>query len=97
MNIWRWPQEAFFGIFWAVAWLATIAIPVSKTYFQPLGLKRSLNDDYHEENFKWKLNEKVAESIGLNWRSCLQKSVCQAHQFPEKYGLLGTAVQFIFP
>lgn len=31
-------MQAFFGLFWAAAWISTIAVPLALTYFQPLGL-----------------------------------------------------------
>ncbi|ODM96175.1 hypothetical protein Ocin01_10508 [Orchesella cincta] len=84
-------MQAFFGIVFAISWITTIAVPTAVTYFQPLGIARTGHD------LKWTLNDKVAEAIGLNWTSCVQKTVCQAYENPEKYGMLGEAVRLLFP
>ncbi|CAL8126406.1 unnamed protein product [Orchesella dallaii] len=102
-------MQAFFGLFFAISWIATIAIPTIVTYFQPLGIARAghrslhtattLNDHNSEQafNVKWMLNDKVAEAIGLNWTSCVRKTVCQAYEDPEKYSILGQCVRLLFP
>lgn len=87
--------QAFFGIFWAIAWVTTLVVPWTTFYLQPFGIGRSIDETGF--NIKWKLNEKLGEQVGLKWKPCLKKTICQAHEFPKKYGVLGTTIQFLFP
>lgn len=33
----------------------------------------------------------------LDAKECIKRSICEAHQYPEKYGTLGSGVQIFFP
>jgi hypothetical protein len=98
--------QAFLGLFSAIAWVATIAVPVLLTEVQPFGIGtigvRNMWSGF-EETFSVKskfgslFNERTARKIGLEWDPCLDKAICEAHRSPKKYGLLATPFLALYP
>lgn len=39
----------------------------------------------------------LSNKIGLDTTKCLQKSICEAHRTPKKYGMIATPFQMFFP
>ncbi|OXA58585.1 hypothetical protein Fcan01_07314 [Folsomia candida] len=94
-------MQAFLGLFSAIAWIATVAIPLVLTEIAPFGLKKRSFSSEQGSTFEYKLinkfsplfNEKAAKKIGIEWDACLHKTICQAHRTPKQYGIF--AVPFV--
>ena len=39
----------------------------------------------------------MTNNIGLDTEKCLQKTICEAHKFPKKFGIMATPFQIFFP
>ncbi len=39
----------------------------------------------------------LTNNIGLDTDKCLKKTICEAHKFPKKYGMMGKPFQMFFP
>ena len=39
----------------------------------------------------------MTNNIGLDTGKCLQKTICEAHKSPKKYGMMATVFQIFFP
>lgn len=37
------------------------------------------------------------KKIGLEWQSCMKKTICEAHRNPKRYGLLAIPFHMFFP
>jgi len=39
----------------------------------------------------------LSNKVGLDTTTCLQKTICESHRTPKKYGMLATPFQMFFP
>lgn len=87
--------------------MLVFAVPVLFTGVRPFNVYGRSNDadakedilshlmkSEHYINF---MGAEMKNKIGLNPDKCLQKSICDAHRNPKKYGLLGVPFLLFFP
>jgi len=94
-------NQAIFGVFALFIVALVFAVPILFTK-PPDALGRSSRDGIlnHLMNNKNVINFMGADltnKVGLDTTKCLQKSICEAHRTPKKYGLLATPFTMFFP
>lgn len=102
-------NQAIFGLFALLTTMLVFAVPVLFTGIRPFDVYgRSMKDNDESQNI---LNNLLKNSehtvnlmgadmknkIGINPEECLQKTICDAHRHPKKFGLFGLPFQIFFP
>jgi len=95
-------RKAIFGVFALFVVALVFAVPVLFT--KPPGSTGRSNDRDGIMNHLMANNKvfnfmgaDLSNKIGLDTTKCLQKSICDAHRTPKKYGMLATPFQMFFP
>lgn len=95
--------QVIFGLFSMLVVVLIFAVPILFTGSKPDFLGRSNGQNgilEHLMSSKKVLNFMGADltnNIGLDSTKCLQKTICEAHKYPKKYGMMATPFLIFFP
>ncbi len=101
-------NQAIFGLFALLTTMLVFAVPVLFTGIRPFDVYgRSMKDNDQSQNILNNLlnsehtinlmGTDTQNKIGINPEECLQKTICDAHRHPKKFGLFGLPFQIFFP
>ncbi|CAL8091138.1 unnamed protein product [Orchesella dallaii] len=100
-------NQAIFGLFALLVVMLVFTVPVLFTGIRPFQLdgrsnqedtsQNILNNLMNSEHLINLMGADMRNKIGLNPDECLQKSICDAHRHPKKYGLFALPFQIFFP
>lgn len=99
-------NQVIFGAFVLIATLFVFVVPIFFT--KPPGSAGGYEGRSNDRNgilnnlmannkvFNF-MNADLSNKIGLDTRKCLQKTICEAHRTPKKYGVMATPFEMFFP
>ncbi|CAG7822156.1 unnamed protein product, partial [Allacma fusca] len=97
-------NQAIFGLFSLLVVVMVFTVPILFTGTRPQdltgrssdkgGILNQLMTSHKAFNF---MGADFTNQIGIDTEKCLQKTICEAHRHPDRYGLLSLPFQMFFP